>query len=336
VGAVAAVLGVIAVIWHHVSGLPSDAAFRVDGVVVTQAELDHRIKILGGLYGLRPPSDPALLSTFQRDAAKSMAESTVLDNQAQAHHIVISDAQAKQELSTMIANLNPPGEASFIQLLQNSHSSEGDVLAEIKRHDRDGQLYSEITAPAVQAVTENAISAYYRQHQATLVVPEQRHLRNIVVATQQEATQLISELHTGADFVAEAKQNSLDQATSDSGGDLGFVPATQLDGPYAQLAFSTPLGAVFGPVQTPDGWNVGQVLEIRPAAPQTLSQAHDSIGDQLRAQAADQAWTSWLDRQISSADIRYAPAYQPANTAPSAAPPGTAGTGPGPSPAGGK
>ena len=330
------VLGIGAFIWHLASAFPSDAAFRANGVVVTKSALDHRIKVLGGLYGLRPPPDPAEFSTFQRNAAKSMAESTVLDDAAQAHHIVISDAQAHQDLTTMIANLNPPGEASFIQLLQNSRSSEADVLDEMKRHDRDSQLYSAITTPATQSVTEKDISSYYQQNQAQMVLPEQRHLRNIVVSTQDEATQIVSELHTGADFVAEAKQSSLDQETSDSGGDLGFVPAAKLEDSYAQLAFSTPLGAVFGPVQTPDGWNVGQVLEVRPATPETLSQVHDQIGGELREQRADQAWSTWLNQQMVNADIEYAPEYQPANTSPSTAPPDQAGPGPVANSSGGK
>lgn len=304
-------LGIVSFMTHRATELPSDAAVRVDGVVVTQATLQQRIKVLRGLYGIRPPSDPNMENQFMRDSAASIAESIVIDKAAQARHIRISDRQARQGLENIISHLNPPGESSFIQLLQDTRVSERDVVDEIERQDREAEIYRQVTASAVGSVTDLSISNYFTLHQKEMIIPEQRHLRNIVVASQPEATQIISELHAGADFAAEANQNSLDDATTSSGGDLGYVAAAQLDDSYARASFTAADGSVFGPVQTPDGWNIGQVLEIRPQVQQKLVQVHDQIADELRQQRADQAWRNWISEQFSQAKIQYAPGYQP-------------------------
>jgi peptidyl-prolyl cis-trans isomerase C len=312
-------LGVIAFVSQQTGRLPSDAAFRVYGTVVTKAELAQRVKVLGALYGLRAPDDPARLDAFNRDTAQSMAESLVLDRAADDRHIVITDQQSRQALDNLIAHLSPPGEASFITLLRNTRAAQADVLDELKRQARVAELYRRVTDPAAGSVTETDIGRYYQQHQAQLATPEQRHLRNIVVATEPEADQIMTELRGGADFASEAQRSSLDQATSAAGGDLGFVAADQLVDGYAQAAFGAPKGGLFGPAHTSDGWDLGQVLDIRPSVPATLAQVHNQLDTQLRQDRAGQAWQSWIAQQLAQAGVRYAPGYQPEGAPP---PPG--------------
>jgi len=53
---------------------------------------------------------------------------------------------------------------------------------------------------------------------------ESVHYRQILVGRQTEADDLKGEIQRGGDFVALAKQKSLDSATKDKGGDVGFAP----------------------------------------------------------------------------------------------------------------
>jgi peptidyl-prolyl cis-trans isomerase C len=311
------ILCIIGLVVVEASRLPSDAAFEVSGTVVTKFAMAHRLQVLGALYGLRAPAnDPGQLDKFQRDTAQSVALSTVIDREVEARHLTVPAPQAQALETDFINNgIKPGGQEAFVQLLRDTGASEGDVLDELKRQVGALTLYHQVTDRAAASLTEADVAAYYRQHSGEIVQPEQRHLRNIVVETQGEADQLVADIKGGADFAAVATQSSLDGKTRDAGGDLGFVAATQLAGGYDKAAFAAPPGALFGPVQTSDGWNIGQVLEVRPAVPLQYGQVHDQLMQQLRAERAVTAWQNWLVDQVSRADIRYADQYRPADPA---------------------
>jgi peptidyl-prolyl cis-trans isomerase C len=327
-----ALIGVVALFALTVTRLPSDAAFRADGVVVSKGALEQRIRVLGALYGLRAPTDPAQADEFRRATAQTIALSTVLDNAIHDRNLAISDPQAQQLLAAFIdQGINPPGQAAFGQLLRDTGASEGDVLEELTRQAGNYVLYHQVTDSASASVSESDVRTYFDRHAAEMVQPEQRHLRNIVISTQDEADQLLGDIRNGQDFSAVAQQSSLDQKTRDGGGDLGALTADQLDGGYQRAAFAAPVGALFGPVQTRDGWNIGQVLEVHPAVPLAFEQIHDQLFTRLRTERAEQVWRAWVSSELARADVRYAPEFQPANpgaiSTPGGSLAGVAGTG---------
>ena len=321
VASVPLLAGLIALVVLQVSALPSDAAFRADGVVVTKAVLEHRTKMLGSLYGISAPSGAQQQDEFRRDAARLIARTVVIDNAAAERHIEISDPIAQEGLDKLIHGLNPPNEDGFVRLLADTGASKQDVLDEIKRQDRSAAVADQITQPAVQRLTEVDYQNYYRQNPAEQTTPEQRHLRNIVLNTEPEAAQVAAKLHSGADFGSLAQESSLDDATRNQAGDLGFVTRDRLDPDYGNAAFGSLAGSIFGPVHTGSGWNVGQVVEVRPAAPRTYGQARDEIVHLVRTRAAAQAWATWLSGRLAAADITYAAGFQPPAAVPSAPPP---------------
>jgi peptidyl-prolyl cis-trans isomerase C len=322
VAAVVVLLGAIAqIVVHEVTTLPADAALRVNGQTVSEADFRQRIDLLAGLYGAQPPTDPAGRDRFDRDAAQAVAASIVLDDVATAQNVVVPDSVAQDALNKIIQEKFPQGRQSFDQALANLKVSEGDVLAEIKRQLTTARLFDQVTAPA-PPVTDADVNAAYEQRKATFVVPEKRHLRNIVVADQATAQQVMTQLQTGADFAAVATASSADKSTAQAGGDLGSLSKDQIEPPIANAAFAAAPGALYGPVQGQHGWNVGQVLEVAPAQQLTLDQVRDQLRSQLDDERRLALWRPWLSDQIRSADITYADRYRPAD--PDALPPGMA------------
>jgi peptidyl-prolyl cis-trans isomerase C len=330
------VLGVVLGVALWATALPSDAVFRADGVVMTKAEFGQRVKMLGALYGITARPGAQQQGQFQRDAAKMIAVATVIDHRGQDRKIEVSDQDAHAVLDKMIAELNPPGTDSFIRLLADTGASQNDVLDEIKRQLRSSRLVRQVVEEPVRHLTEADFRAYYQQHAADLATPEQRHLRNIVVHTRDEADQVAQRARGGVDFAALVQENTLDRATRDSQGDLGLVALGQLEPAYGQAAFAAPVGAIFGPVQTSSGWNVGRVDEVRAAVPRTYEQARDEVVRTVRASRTADTWDAWLTTQIDAADVRYADGYQPDDTTsapalrsgepgPAAGPPGLPG-----------
>ncbi|SBW22848.1 PpiC-type peptidyl-prolyl cis-trans isomerase [Candidatus Protofrankia californiensis] len=303
-----------------VVGLPGDAAFRVDGTVVTKDQLHNRVKVLGALYGIREPVGGTELEQFRRDVAKAVAVGMILDNAAADHQIVIADKSARDTLNKMIdEQMGSDGQRAFTDLLGKLGVSENDVLDEIKRQQRTARLFQDVTGPTAGTVADDQLPAYYDSHKADFLVPEQRHLRNTVVATKEQADQVVQRASSGTDFAALVNETSLDEATRSKQGDLGLVAAPQLESEYAKAAFAAAVGSVFGPVQTRFGWNVGQVVESKPAVQPPYEQVKDQVRDALRSERALAVWRKWLAERIKAADVEYADDYRPAD--PDAPPP---------------
>jgi peptidyl-prolyl cis-trans isomerase C len=86
-------------------------------------------------------------------------------------------------------------------------------------------------------------------------------MRSRATRTKEVAKQLIDDLKQqldgGADFATLARANS-DCPSSAQGGDLGSFGRGQMVKPFEDAAFSMPIGAISGVVETPFGYHLIQ------------------------------------------------------------------------------
>lgn len=309
--AIAATAGAQLVV-SRINQLPPDAAFRIDDKVITEQQLQQRVRVLESLYGIRPPQDPKGRDQFNRDTAKAIAVSEILKSAARAKGIVITDKAAYDQLGNLIKENYQGDRRAFVKSLGANGISQRTVLDEIKRQLTSAKLFAQVT-DGVKPATEHDARNYYNKHKNQMVSPEQRGIRNIVVSTQLEATQIAQRAKNGKDFAELARQHSIDGQTKEKGGYLGVVSADQLEPKYAKVAFAAKPTTVFGPVQTSKGWNIGQVTEVHPAVPLSFQQLKDPLQNKLTNEAKFNTWSNWLTQQIKAANVEYAPDYRPAN-----------------------
>jgi peptidyl-prolyl cis-trans isomerase C len=306
--------------------LPSDAAFAVGNRVVTTAEFDKRLKTIEALYGAQAPADPAGADKFRRDTAKAMAVADAMQDAEAARNIVIPDTKVRQQLDSMVSaqyGPGPDGYQKFDAALGQLGSSEAEVLGEIQQQYAAAELIKQVTDPV--QVQDSELPAEFPKYAARLGVQEQRKISNIVVPSQSQANDIVNQLKGGAQFADLARTQSLDSATKAAGGDLGDpVSADKLQPPYAQAAFAAPQGQPFGPVQTSQGWNVGEVTSIIPGKPADFAQSQILLKQAVLNDRKVAAWSAWLQDDLAHAGIRYADAYRPAD--PNGAPAGLGGT----------
>jgi peptidyl-prolyl cis-trans isomerase C len=306
------VVAVAVVVAVRVTELPEGVALRVGHTEVTDQELNQRIDAFEALYGIEAPTANPARDAFTRDMAKTVAMSIVVEQAADARGIFISDQAAQDAVNQMIGQrFGPNGHDQFVTLLGQIGASMRDVTDEIKRQQSFAQLYTQVTSQVPEA-TEAQARAVYDSQRARMVLPERRRLSNIVVSSRDEASQVLQKLRSGADFATIAKQESLDDSTASSGGDLGFVKREQLEPQYADAAFGAPAGSLFGPVQTKSGWNIGQVIQVHQATPVAFEQIQEDLRDQLRTGVQTRVWDDWFATQVRQAHLEYAGKYQPA------------------------
>jgi peptidyl-prolyl cis-trans isomerase C len=296
---------------ERLTALPADAVLRVESTTVTTAQFQQRVDLLSALYGVRPPADAAGHDRFQRDAAQAVAASVLIDEQAAQRHVVVPDTAVQNAVGQLVASF-PQGQTGFQAALANLRISQQSVTDEIRRQLTASALEAQVTA-TTPPVTDADVNQAYATRPDLSTVPEQRHLRNIVLNDQPKAQQVADQARQGADFGALATQNSVDGATSGNAGDLGTLTKDQLEGPVGDAAFAAPAGGVYGPVTSQGHWDVGQVVEVKPAQHLPLDQIRDQVRTRLDADRHQQAWQAWIGDQFAHADVTYADAYQPAN-----------------------
>lgn len=301
--------------WYQETHLPDGAALEFSDRVVTVDELNQRMDVMRAIYGVQPPREASKMDEFRRDAAKSYVVSLALDKAAQAHGIVISDKTARDVLSRYLAEQFGEGIVArdkFVQALGNAGVNESAVLEEIKRQLALERLFDQLTRDI--QVSQEDVRKAFSARKDLLGTPPRRHLRNIVVQEANDARRLLDHLHAGADFAKLAQRISLDNRTRGNGGDLGIVSRSQLEDGYAQAAFGVPNGAIFGPVQTKYGWNIGKVEDVLPPVPAEFRQVKNTLRQQLELERSIKRWREFLTNQIKHADVSYADPYRPKNS----------------------
>jgi len=139
-------------------------------------------------------------------------------------------------------------------------------------------------------ISAAAVQARYNEISAAQAGRLDYKLRHILVEDEAAAKQLISNIRAKkTTFEAAAKKSSIDPGTSQNGGDLGWVPATQLPNyaPEFVAAVQTMKKGDLtpAPVQTQFGWHVIEVEDTRAMVFPALNAVQPQIENMLRQEA---------------------------------------------------
>lgn len=295
---------------HRSRAMPEGAVMRWGDTVITEAQLDRRISVLEAVYGVTAPTGADKEATFRRDAAKSMAVSTLLEQEAERRDISISRKTATDQLSTMISDDLGGDRDRFIDFLADHGIRERDVIDEIIRVGATRELYEQVTEDVDKVTTADALKEF-EERKDDMVSPERRQLRNIVVASESDADRVLARLRGGEAFDVVARESSLDSSTSKDGGLLGELVKDELEKPVAKAAFEAAEGTVYGPAKGQYGWNVGHVDEIIAPKPLQFDEVSDLLVRQLQTERTLRVWGPWLGKLQKNAEIEYADEYRP-------------------------
>ncbi len=123
-------------------------------------------------------------------------------------------------------------------------------------------------------------------------------VRHVLVATTEEAEDVLARLDGGEDFAAVATEVSLDTGTP--GGDLGCSPAGRYVPEFAQASVTADIGALTGPIETDFGFHLLVVDERTAPTEEEVKadpQAHLTDAD------VNAIWTEWFNETLQTAEV---------------------------------
>lgn len=278
--AVALALGAVALL---VAGCSSArVAATVDGAEIAESTVlgirtanEGKVSVAGDQY--RSDLSRLIVTEALLVAAEEDFGLTGLDTQeAREAYVASTSLQEEEFLASIDADPALAEEAVNVTVTQLM------ILSEVRSAvARDTELLEE-----VWATTEGGFIEVCARH--------------ILVASEQEALDVLSRLDDGERFADISNDVSLDEASVDGALPCPLSP-TAFVAPFALALVSAPVGEVTDPVQTEFGWHV-IVVESRESADTLDELAQDPVR-WIAAERIEAAWTSWIDDAVERADI---------------------------------
>lgn len=118
--------------------------------------------------------------------------------------------------------------------------------------------------------------------------------RHILVATQEEAADIIAALKDGESFAELARAASTDTGSGAQGGELGWSSVYGFVKPFSDAVLAAPIGEIVGPIESEFGWHVIQVR----------ARENREITEDALNQAKENRFTSWLEDLRNSEETK--------------------------------
>lgn len=138
---------------------------------------------------------------------------------------------------------------------------------------------------------ENESREYYEKHKKRYELPEEFHLRHIVVKDEREAGQILADLQKGADFGEVARDQSVYRAGR-KGGDLGWMDRERMGGLEPQLrdaAYKLGPGEMSGVIQIKKTYHILKMEGYRPIRYKPFEEVRTKIEAQLLSEKQAEA-----------------------------------------------
>jgi foldase protein PrsA len=236
---------------------------------------------------------------FERQELGRLVLHRLFRDAVRQEHITITQGDVDAELNTLAKQAG--GEKAFVA----SAAAQGvdkkdlglyayDIIATDKLGDK---LVADIQVP------QAALDAAYQQN---IDQYDQVHVAHILVQTKALADQILADVQADPSrFAALARQYSIDTASKDSGGDLGFAGRGAYVKPFSDAVFAAAPGS-FIEVQSQYGWHVVHVIARRTLTEQQVKQdlRRTVLQDTIQARLA-----TLMQKIAKQRGVRVSPRY---------------------------
>ncbi|MFP4394654.1 MAG: peptidylprolyl isomerase [Anaerolineales bacterium] len=262
---------------------PAPLAAVVNGEPIPLAEFERQIASYEASMAAagQDPSTAEGQASLARDrewVLDRLIEQILIEQAAQKAGVTVSQEEVDANITSLKEEI---GDTAFQQWLEQEGLTEAQMREMLRR-----EMIA--TKMANQVATEIPTRS------------DHIHARHIVVATPEEAQQVLAQVQAGADFAKLAQSHSQDGSTRDNGGDLGYFPRGVLTSlKVEEAAFQLQPGQVSEIISSSLGYHIIQVIDRTP---------DQEISPENMRLIQDRAVRQWLDQLWAEADIQRFPA----------------------------
>lgn len=228
---------------------------------------------------------------------------------AEQDKIVITDDQVKQEINKIKAQNFQNNDLAFKKAMKKNNIKE-DSLNVILKEKMTLQKYVEKLMNDNVKISDKDLMSEYNAKKADFTTKESVEASHILVKSEPEAKKIYSDIKAGKDFSELAKKNSQDPGSKNNGGSLGYFSKGQMVPEFEKAAFSLKVGEVSQPVKTSFGYHVIKKTGYKPEQVMPFDQVKQNLEQQVKADKQREFFTSWRDKAIKDADVKFNKGYE--------------------------
>jgi len=162
------------------------------------------------------------------------------------------------------------------------------------------RMRSEVILKGV-GITEEEVKSYYDRHPDRYEKPAEVQIKEILVKTEEEASDILKQLKKGANFEKMAGEKTIRTYVKNQGGDLGSFSRSR----YPELfdvAFQMKRGKLEGPIKIMDrqfgeSYAVIKLIEKKQAKKTPMDEIKDQVTLQARREKDSKIFNQWVDKQ---------------------------------------
>lgn len=312
---------------------PPNVMATVNGKEISRSELEKAYKANIGDNPQEPSPEQA--NIVRLNLLRQMIDSEILQQRAAKLNLVASDEDVNAKLTEFKARFTQEG---FDHELKQNNMTLDDLRTQIRKSLTETKLINKEIESKIN-ITDGDIGNYYNAHKAEFnVIEPQYHLAWIVVtslpaqqpgnlqnnkaSSDADAKKKIQTIHsrldTGEDFSSLAMNFSEDPNTASSGGDMGFIPESQMQqrDPAAfaainrlklgQITDTQPLYGGSGPARRAVGYAIYKLIAREPAGQRELSNpsVQQNIRQNLRESHAQLLKNAYIEVLRDESKVR--------------------------------
>jgi foldase protein PrsA len=180
-----------------------------------------------------------------------------------------------------------------LKRMQQGYESEGQFYESMKvqlgmskeelREDVHYKLLLDKLATRNITITDAQVEEYIQTHPDEFKSEVKFHIRIIVVSTKEQANKVLSDLAKGEDFATLARDRSLDDNTSNGGGDLGWIEENDpfVAAPIMNAAKQLKVGETSKPIAVDNGYAIVNLRDRREKPNPELSFIKENVRKEL-------------------------------------------------------
>jgi foldase protein PrsA len=250
---------ILAAVLLTVAGCGNNPVATVDGVKITETELNER-----------------LVQTYGEQVLRSMIDRELLKEAAAERGIEVTEEDMTEAIEEQKAQYET--EERFQQFLAANNLSEEEWKDEVRVMVMARKLALHGVDPS-----EEELQQFFQENQERFNQPATVAMSEIVVSSQEEAQEVIQDLaSTDASFADLASRYSL-AGSRQAGGERPPVPINQINQPeIREVAQNLPVGEVSEPIEVGGSWLLLKVRDRTEAREASFETDRERIEEQYR------------------------------------------------------
>ena len=282
-----------------------DVAVKVNGQVISVSELNTQLDQLKKQYPQMFTGTDAegRLLDFKQRLAENLINQALIEQAAKSKGINVSDADVQKQIDQLKSGFKDSSQ--FDQALKSAGMTVDQLNTQIRNQLVTQKLVE--TLAANQTVSQSDIQAYYDKNKSQFFQKPAKRASHVLFKPEDKATaqKVLKQIQSGQITLPDAaRKYSIDTATASKGGDLGW-PTTAYVPEFQTALDKLNKGQMSGLVQSPYGWHIILVTDVRTGTQQPLSDVKSQIQQIIVQQRRSDAYQQFLNDLRKNAKIEY-------------------------------